>query len=54
MMEQASRVWVAGAETLIGQAIVAALRRTLPTESVIPPEAEPDLADPRAVEAFFA
>lgn len=53
-MDRQARVYVAGAETLIGAAIVQELQRQGFGNLLGLAETGPDLLDPRAVEAFFA
>lgn len=53
-MELHARIYVAGMDTLIGSALVRALRRRGYTSLVGATEGEPDLTDGAAVDAFFA
>lgn len=51
-MHEQSRIWVPGADTFIGAAIVDAFRRH-GFEAVCGGQSQPDLADPRDVRAYF-
>ena len=53
-MNKASRIYVAGAGTMIGRAIAEELRGRGHTGVLPGAEGEPDLTDRRAVDAFFA
>src|SRR5262245_23191593 len=52
-MERDSRIWVAGADSLIGAAILRLLARD-GYQNVIEADVDPDLRNPESLDAFFS